>query len=144
MRNNKPASIRRTFSSGLAGSGVQIFMKCKQESNYYQRYRRAGILAACCLATAAFAAAQTPKLTPLHQFKGAPSDGNYPFGGLVVGPSGALFGATAHGGTVNAGVIYSLVAPAAPGQPWTETILHDFAGVRTESRGGGWYSALAG
>jgi len=78
-----------------------------------------------------------PKLTPIHQFLGAPSDGNFPLGGgSLVGGSGALFGMTNRGGAYKGGTVYTLVPPAAPGQPWEETILHSFAGG-TDGQGPG-------
>jgi hypothetical protein len=88
-------------------------------------------------ATQAGAQAPQPKLTPIHQFLGAPSDGNFPLGGgSLVGGSGALFGMTNRGGAYKGGTVYTLVPPAAPGQPWSETILHSFAGG-TDGQGPG-------
>jgi uncharacterized repeat protein (TIGR03803 family) len=60
----------------------------------------------------------------LHVF-GVGSDGAHPFG-LVFGHNGLLYGNTTNGGSDGvSGTIFSL-APAAAGQPWTETIVWNF------------------
>jgi uncharacterized repeat protein (TIGR03803 family) len=58
----------------------------------------------------------------------------------VFGPNGALYGATAYGGTYNSGTVFELQPPAAPGAPWTETILYSFPGAAMAYP----YSLLAG
>jgi len=40
-------------------------------------------------------------LTPLHTFKGSPSDGAFPYAGLVEGKDGFFYGTTASGGSSN-------------------------------------------
>jgi uncharacterized repeat protein (TIGR03803 family) len=53
-------------------------------------------------------------------------DGNYPYGGVVMGKPGTLYGTTENGGsTSNSGTVYRLTKS---GNKWTETILHNFAG----------------
>jgi len=68
-----------------------------------------------------------PTLTTLYSFAGG-SDGSDPLAGVVIGPGGVLYGTTQLGGTSNNGTVFSLTPPAAPGGPWTETLLHSFAG----------------
>ena len=58
----------------------------------------------------------------VYSFKGAPTDGAFPQGSLVVGPDGTLYGATEYGGANNAGTIFSCT----PGG--TVAILYSFAG----------------
>jgi uncharacterized repeat protein (TIGR03803 family) len=59
------------------------------------------------------------------------NNGAYPYGGVVFGPDGALYG-TAGGGPGGYGVIYRLTPPATACKtalcPWVETILYEFAG----------------
>jgi uncharacterized repeat protein (TIGR03803 family) len=70
--------------------------------------------------------------TIIHNFAGAPSDGIIPLSGVVVGPSGVLYGTTAGGGLSNAscgsypgcGTVFQLTPGT--GGTWTETILHNF------------------
>lgn len=93
--------------------------------------RELAILASFYLAATIYLNAQIPppKLTTIHEFTGAPSDGNNPLvGGSLAGGTGALFGMTNRGGTFHAGTVYTLLPPTTPGDPWAETILHDFAG----------------
>jgi uncharacterized repeat protein (TIGR03803 family) len=62
--------------------------------------------------------------TVLYSFSG--TDGFEPFGGLVVGESGQLFGTTRIGGAWGNGTVFELIPPAAPGYAWTEKVLHSF------------------
>jgi len=45
---------------------------------------------------------------------------------LVLGPGGVLYGTTNLGGTSNAGRVYSLTPPSAPGGPWTAATIWSF------------------
>lgn len=67
-------------------------------------------------------------LSVLHQFQGAPDDGNSPAGKLALGPDGALYGATFGGGTFDQGAVYRLV-PAGSG--WNFELLHSFCQTQT-------------
>jgi uncharacterized repeat protein (TIGR03803 family) len=71
--------------------------------------------------------------TVLHYFDG--SDGAFPYGGVVIGEGGVLYGTTEFGGGAGGcsddgaegcGTVFSLKPPASPGDPWTETVLHAF------------------
>lgn len=70
--------------------------------------------------------------SPLYEFTGK-SDGQYPLGGVVIGPNGALYGTTQQGGAEGDGTVYSLRPPATfcPSITcyWNETVLHTFTGV---------------
>lgn len=74
--------------------------------------------------------------TVLHVFSG--SDGAYPYGGVVIGNGGVLYGATEFGGGAGVcsdngakgcGTVFSLTPPASPGGPFTESVLHTFTGA---------------
>lgn len=55
-------------------------------------------------------------------------NGAYPYG-LLIGLNGVLYGSTAEGGSSAYGTIYSLTRPlAGTGGPWTEAVIHNFAG----------------
>lgn len=73
----------------------------------------------------------------LHQFKA--SEGFSPFGSLVVGPGGQLFGTTYLGGPGKAGTVFALTEDA--GGAWTLNTLHAFTGTRGVSSDGGNSSA---
>ena len=70
--------------------------------------------------------------TPLYTFAGG-SDGAGPESRLIFGANGSLYGATYHGGTNQAGVVFSLKPPQHISgnliQPWTETVLYAFRGA---------------
>ncbi len=57
-------------------------------------------------------------------------------GGLVADSSGNLYGASVFGGTNNAGTVFELSPPAAPGGAWTESVLYNFPGDNSAGPGG--------
>jgi uncharacterized repeat protein (TIGR03803 family) len=63
--------------------------------------------------------------TVLHTFSG--NDGAYPYGGLTVDTTGALYGTASFGGLHGYGTLYKLVK-GVRGQ-WNEATLHNFAGT---------------
>lgn len=74
------------------------------------------------------------KETVLYNFRGE-SDGAVPYGGVILDSEGALYGATAGGGTgtclyqnvSGCGVVYKLTPPVS-GNSWTESVLYTFSG----------------
>jgi uncharacterized repeat protein (TIGR03803 family) len=60
----------------------------------------------------------------LYRFIGG-SDGRHPWGALVAGAKGALYGTTNAGGQYGYGTVFKLT-PSASGQTWTETVLYSF------------------
>jgi uncharacterized repeat protein (TIGR03803 family) len=63
----------------------------------------------------------------LYGFTGG-GDANTPNGSLVIGSSGNVYGATQYGGSAGVGAVFELSPPAAESDPWTENLLHSFAG----------------
>jgi uncharacterized repeat protein (TIGR03803 family) len=47
--------------------------------------------------------------------------------GIIFGHGGVIFGTTGEGGVYEIGTLFKLLPPTAPGNPWTEKILYDFA-----------------
>ena len=82
--------------------------------------------------------------TVIYNFTGINGDGAYPTAGVVLGENGVLYGTTGYGGsatsgspciyygsttvTTGCGTVFALTPLAAPGGPWTETVLHSFTG----------------
>jgi uncharacterized repeat protein (TIGR03803 family) len=68
--------------------------------------------------------------TVLYSFTGTNGDGNGPETGLVMDSNGVLYGTTNKGGAGTCangcGTVFSLTPPSSPGNPWTETVLHQF------------------
>lgn len=62
------------------------------------------------------------KQTVLHSFAEGGEDGFNPLGRLLLDSEGNLYGSAVLGGSSGGGVVFKL----SPGQPWTETILHNF------------------
>lgn len=73
-----------------------------------------------------------PTETILYSFSGIGSfpDGAIPFGGLLRGPDGSLYGTTTEGGqsNCNCGTVFKLTPPAKGQTTWTETVVHSFQG----------------
>ncbi len=68
----------------------------------------------------------------LYDFSGG-NDGGHPYGGVVFGPDGALYGTTSDGGLYGNGVVFKL-QPSATECPdaecrWTETVVYNFTGA---------------
>jgi uncharacterized repeat protein (TIGR03803 family) len=68
----------------------------------------------------------------LYDFSGG-NDGGNPYGGVVFGPDGALYGTTSGGGLYGEGVVFKLQpspteCPSAQCR-WTETVLYNFTGA---------------
>lgn len=88
--------------------------------------------AAIC-ATPLLAGSTSPASTgfdTLYKFAGTP-DGATPQG-LAAGPGGVLYGTTTHGGAFGLGSVFELQPPAAPGGPWTETVLYSFTAMNND------------
>jgi uncharacterized repeat protein (TIGR03803 family) len=77
----------------------------------------------------------------LYSFQGG-TDGSTPAGGVVFDTAGNLYGATEQGGGSDCkpiswcGTVFQLKPPAKQGDPWTETVLHAFAGVTSTGHDG--------
>ena len=61
----------------------------------------------------------------LHSFDG--THGSLPAGPLLLGAGGVLYGTASSGGANDAGSVFQLTPPAAPGQGWTFKVIHDFS-----------------
>src|SRR5579863_804534 len=70
--------------------------------------------------------------TTMYNFGSPAYQGTNATTGVTVGPQGELFGITEHGGNWNLGTVYELLAPASPGEPRTEVVLHSFNGTDGE------------
>jgi uncharacterized repeat protein (TIGR03803 family) len=68
-------------------------------------------------------------LTSLYDFSGQ-VDGGKPYGGVVFGPDGSLYGTASSGGLYGYGVVYRLQPPFSACKTalcyWTETVLYNF------------------
>ena len=67
------------------------------------------------------------KETILYNFTGN-NDGGEPFGAVLLGKDGSLYGTTAGYGQYNYGTVYQLTPPAKAGGTWGFNLLHAFSG----------------
>ncbi len=66
------------------------------------------------------------KETILYEFTGTPLDGAWPYGGVIFGRNGHLYGTTERGGKKFAGTVYELIPEGNGG--WHARIIYDFSG----------------
>jgi len=66
----------------------------------------------------------------IYSFAGQP-DGSFPYGALLFGRAGNIYGTTYYGGTNNIGAVYELYS--CPGGEWAERVLYSFQGGRDGS-----------
>jgi len=64
--------------------------------------------------------------TTIHAFNADGVDGYQPTPSILLDNEGNIFGTTYFGGAHNAGMIYELVPPIEPNEPWNEYILFSF------------------
>lgn len=101
----------------------------------YRRHIRLGAVAIIPLFSIVNAAA-SPSETIIHRFDIAhPANGATPFGNLIVGTNGVIYGTTANGGyncpefgAGGCGTIFELIPPASGQTGWTYAILYKFRG----------------
>ncbi len=87
-------------------------------------YLLAGIAGAFCVLLAS--SASRANTVDIHDFAGG-TDAGAPFGDLVAGPDGTLYG-TAGGGAFGHGTVFALAPPTGPHTSWTASLLYSFAG----------------
>jgi uncharacterized repeat protein (TIGR03803 family) len=80
--------------------------------------------------------------TVLHRFTGENGDGAFPYGDLVFGESGTIYGTT-FGGRPGTGTVFALRPPGAKGGEWKETVLHRFVGRDQDGDGASPVAGLA-
>jgi hypothetical protein len=133
-----------TFTGGQDGSGPFAGPTMDAAGNLYGTAYQGGNIGGNC----EFGCGTVFKLThkgsawifsPLYLFQGG-IDGSYPYGRVVFGPDGSLYGTTNAGGGAGCqglnrqgcGTIFNLKPPPAACKtalcPWTETVLYRFQG----------------
>src|SRR5580700_105340 len=78
------------------------------------------------LAILSVTAGNAATFATIYQFGDSQTPQAYPYGTLVKGGHGLLYGTAALGGPSNSGMVFSLSPPASPGGLWTETVLYVF------------------
>jgi uncharacterized repeat protein (TIGR03803 family) len=74
--------------------------------------------------------------TVIYRFGSRTNDASVPAAAVTLGQAGRLYGTTFYGGAHNAGAVFALVPPTAPGGAWTEHVLYSFPGGRQGSNPG--------
>ena len=131
-------TVLHNFTGGADGAFPYVSLSMDGAGNLYGVASLGGLTGACNGNGCGTVYKLTQKgsgwiLSPLYAFTGG-SDGATPYGRVIVGPNGTLYGTTYYGGNYNfpfgSGVVFNLRPPAHnPGKvfsPWTETVLHQF------------------
>jgi uncharacterized repeat protein (TIGR03803 family) len=116
-------TILHTFAGGSA-DGAYPFAGLIQgnDGNFYGTTIFGGISSAGTV----FQLTPGGTLTVLHSFAGGSTDGANPYGGLIQGTDGNIYGTTLQGGTLNEGVVFQMTLTG------NFMILHAFAGGSTD------------
>ena len=115
--------VLHAFGSGEDGAGVWDSVTLDAHGNVYGTTSGGG----------AYKAGTAFRLAPgsnehwseaiLHSFLSRPHDGAGPLGGVVLGPSGRLYGATQVGGVYSAGTVFEMGSGS---RGWKEATLYSF------------------
>jgi uncharacterized repeat protein (TIGR03803 family) len=62
----------------------------------------------------------------LYSFKNAQTDGDFPYGGIVLDTAGNIYGTALGEGTYGSGIVFALVAPIGTGKLYKEKVLWNF------------------
>lgn len=93
------------------------------------RVLRAVAAAAVLSLTGAVALAQTAPQAPIYAFPNA-GEGTLPWGNVIMGTDGALYGIASRGGSTNCnqgcGLVFRLTPPDVAGGAWTRTTIYSF------------------
>ena len=137
----QPITVLHNFTGGADGAFPYAGLTRDRAGNFYGTtsagggYGRQGVVFRLSAAGSGWI------LTPLHSFAGEPNDGAKPFGGVIIGPDGSLYGETYEGGENDAGTVYRLRpsprACASFSCPWEETVLYSFCPQRPCGDGAG-------
>ena len=128
LLTNSPLSAQETvlhsFGSGTDGAGPRGNLIFDSAGNLYGTTQGGGTSSYGTVFELTPGADGGQTETVLYSFSGA--DGASPAAGLVFDAAGNLYGTTESGGASGAGTVFELARPATAGEPWTETVLHDF------------------
>ena len=124
-------SVLHTFTDGSDGAGPQSGLTADGAGNFYGVAVQGGPYNLGVAFRFSHSGAGWT-LSPIYGFRGG-SDGAGPYGAMVFGPDGALYGTTFSGGaSCNCGTVFKLTPPASVCHsvscPWTETVLYRFSG----------------
>ena len=143
-------TVLYSFTGGTDGSGPEAGVKIGTGTVLYGSAFWGGSSTGCPLGGYPTGCGTLFSLTPpatagnpwtftvLYTFTGTGLDGAHPSDNLSLAGTGKLYGTTFSGGSMSdvcftasypgCGTAFSLAPPATSGNPWTETILHDFNG----------------
>lgn len=132
-------TVLHTFTGGADGANPQDGLTMDGAGNLYGVAEFGGNVSSCISGQQASGCGVVFKmkrsgsswtLAPLHTFAQDGTDGSYPWGRVVIGPDGALYGTTSGGGSSYLGTVFRLAPPATACKsalcPWDESILYSF------------------
>lgn len=133
-------TVLHTFTGGADGANPQDGLTIDQAGNLYGVTEYGGQPSSCPSDTHPPGCGVVFKMkhsgsgwtfSPVYNFVQNGVDGNLPYGRVVIGPDGALYGTTFTGGSEYGGIVFRMTPPATPCTNilcrWTETILYSFS-----------------
>jgi uncharacterized repeat protein (TIGR03803 family) len=134
--------VLHAFGSGNDGAGVWDSVTIDTRGNVYGTTSGRGLYGGGVVFRLAPGQHARWKETILHAFPSSGDDGGGPFGGVLLGASGTLYGTTQSLGAHDRGVAFSLTPDNGR---WQERILHSFCSKRNCDDGGvPWGNLIAG
>jgi uncharacterized repeat protein (TIGR03803 family) len=134
--------VLHAFGSGNDGAGVWDSVTLDARGNVYGTTSGRGLYGGGVVFRLAPGLHARWKETILHAFPSSRDDGGGPFGGVLLGASGTLYGTTQSLGAHDRGVAFSLTPNNGR---WKERILHSFCSKRNCDDGGvPWGNLIAG
>jgi uncharacterized repeat protein (TIGR03803 family) len=123
LNSTNNLSVLHTFKGSPDGANPYAGLIADPAGNLYGTTYNGGTGPCTNGCGVVFKVAKDGTETVLHNFKGFPTDGAFPYGGLALDAAGNLYGTASYGGTTDNGIVFRLDTNN------NETVLYSFNGT---------------